>query len=91
MLVRRFSDGRYRKTNYRCIVEGLSSRTSWQVAKTYDQSTYIKRRVLYYTTDIIYILENTRQEILPKSGLLWTDSSKYQFCSLSQLTIWHQL
>ena len=54
MLVRRFSDGRYRKTNYRCIVEGLSSRTSWQVAKTYDQSTYIKRRVLYYTTDIIY-------------------------------------
>jgi len=32
---RRFSDGRYRKTNYRCIVEGLGSRTSWQDLKDF--------------------------------------------------------
>ena len=28
---RRVSDGRYRRTNYRLVVENISSRTSWQV------------------------------------------------------------
>lgn len=28
---RRVSDGKYRRTNYRLIVENISSRTSWQV------------------------------------------------------------
>eukprot|EP00088_Acartia_fossae_P010180 TRINITY_DN1503_c0_g3_i1.p1 TRINITY_DN1503_c0_g3~~TRINITY_DN1503_c0_g3_i1.p1 ORF type:complete len:226 (-),score=51.22 TRINITY_DN1503_c0_g3_i1:389-1066(-) len=32
---RRFSDGRYRKSDYRVIVNGLSSRTSWQDLKDY--------------------------------------------------------
>jgi hypothetical protein len=31
---RRFSDGRFRKSDYRVIVDGLSSHTSWQVSKT---------------------------------------------------------
>merc|ERR1711915_943338 len=32
---RRVSDGRYRRTNYRLIVENISSRTSWQDLKDY--------------------------------------------------------
>jgi len=31
---RRFSDGRFRKSDYRVIVDNLSSRTSWQVGTT---------------------------------------------------------
>jgi len=31
---RQVSDGKFRRTNYRLVVENLSSRTSWQVMKT---------------------------------------------------------
>ena len=55
---------------------------------------FLSHYIFYCCNQMNCILENIRQEILRKKlelGLLCTDSSEYQFCSLSQLTTCQQL